>query len=608
MGADSSGPGGQQAGRAQEVRRGAAVPEGRLNALGERASWRLLLDYLRPHRGTLVLGAVLALIGSAAGLAMPLLAKSVIEAFGTGQTLLGPLLLLCGAVLAGSIISAVGRFVLERMGEGIVFGARTRLVDRILRLRVAEVDRLKPGDLLSRVTADTTLLRAVCTDALVTAVGSVFMFAGAAVLMAVMDVVLLLITLGVVASVGLVNALILPRIRKASTLAQVALGEMGSALDRALQAFRTVKASGAEHREIEVVSAAARQARDRGVTASAWQSAAGVSAWMSVQLAFLAVLGVGGARVADGSMAVASLIAFLLYLFYLVAPIGQLVQSFTQLQNGLAAITRIREIEELPGEPTVAALRADGPPIGVTFDDVVFRYGDDRPIVHDGVSFEVRAGGLSALVGPSGAGKSTVFALLERFYSPLSGNITMSGRDIRDWDLAELRAAVGYVEQDAPVLDGTLRENLTFAAPDATEAEVRHSLARTKLDDLVARLPEGLETQVGHRGVLLSGGERQRVAIARALLRRPRLLLLDEATSQLDAVNELRLREVIAEVATDTTVLVIAHRLSTVTGADRIIVMESGRVRATGTHAELLADDDLYRELATTQFLATATP
>nr|WP_281353242.1 ABC transporter ATP-binding protein [Acrocarpospora corrugata] len=573
-----------------------------------RASWRLLLDYLRPHRRTLLLGAVLALVGSVAGLAMPLLAKSVIEAFGTGRSMAGPVLLLSAAVLAGSLISALGGFVLERMGEGIVLGARIRLVDRILRLRVAEVDRLKPGDLLSRVTADTTLLRAVCTNALVTAVGSVFLFAGAAVMMAVMDLVLLLITLGVVAAVGLVNALILPRIRKASTLAQVSLGEMGSALDRSLQAFRTVKASGAEHREIEVVSVAARQARDRGVTAAAWQSAAGVSGWLSVQLAFLAVLGVGGARVADGSMQIAALIAFLLYLFYLVAPIGQLVQSFTQLQNGLAAVTRIREIEELPAEPTVAPLRAEGPPVGVTFAGVEFRYGEERPIVHDGVSFEVLPGGLSALVGPSGAGKSTVFALLERFYFPQAGTITMGGRDIRDWDLAELRAAVGYVEQDAPVLDGSLRENLTFAAPDATEAEVRQALVRTKLDDLVARLPEGLETQVGHRGVLLSGGERQRVAIARALLRRPRLLLLDEATSQLDAVNELRLREVIAEVARETTVLVIAHRLSTVTGAGRIIVMESGQVRAVGTHAELLTDDDLYRELATTQFLATAAP
>ncbi|TKK90235.1 ABC transporter ATP-binding protein [Herbidospora galbida] len=566
----------------------------------------MLGDLVKPHRRTLVFAGLLTLAGSAGGLAMPLFVRSVIDRFGAGESVLGPVLLLSVVVLLGASISALGQFVLERMGEGIVLSARVRLVDRVLRLRVPEVDRLKPGDLLSRVTSDTTLLRTVITDGLVGAVGSAVLFVGAAVLMGVMDWVLLVVTLGVVAGVGGLGSLLLPRIRAASLRAQEALGDMGSALDRALQAFRTVKASGAEAREIAVIEAAATKARDRGVRSSAYQSIAGTTAWLSVQLAFLVVLAVGGARVASGAMTIATLIAFLLYLFFLVAPLGQMVQAATQLQNGLAALTRIREIDALPVEPAATQGQTTGVPVGVVFDDVVFRYGDDRPTVHHGVSFEAPAGRLSALVGPSGAGKSTVFGLVERFYEPGSGRISVGGTDIADWHLPDLRAAVGYVEQDAPVLDGTLRENLTFAAPDVTEEEIRRALARTRLDDLVDRLPEGLETEVGHRGILLSGGERQRVAIARALLRRPRLLLLDEATSQLDAVNELRLREVIAEVARETTVLVIAHRLSTVTGADRIIVMEAGRVRASGTHDELIAEDDLYRELAATQFLVNS--
>ncbi|WP_245674796.1 ABC transporter ATP-binding protein [Herbidospora cretacea] len=570
------------------------------------SSWRMLADLLKPHRRTLVLAGVLTLAGSAGGLAMPLFVRSVIDRFGAGESVLAPVLLLTVVVLLGASISAFGQFVLERMGEGIVLSARVRLVDRVLRLRVPEVDRLKPGDLLSRVTSDTTLLRTVTTDGLVGAVGSAVLFVGAAVLMGVMDWVLLVVTLGVVAGVGGLGSLLFPRIRKASLRAQEALGDMGSALDRALQAFRTVKASGAEDREIAVIEAAARKARDRGVLSSAYQSIAGTTAWLSVQLAFLVVLAVGGARVASGAMTIATLIAFLLYLFFLVAPLGQMVQAGTQLQNGLAALTRIKEIDDLPVEPAATRGQTTGVPVGVVFDDVVFRYGEDRPTVHHGVSFEAPPGRLSALVGPSGAGKSTVFGLVERFYEPESGRISVGGTDIADWPLPDLRAAVGYVEQDAPVLDGTLRENLTFAAPDVTEEEIGRALARTRLDDLVANLPEGLETQVGHRGILLSGGERQRVAIARALLRRPRLLLLDEATSQLDAVNELRLREVIAEVARETTVLVIAHRLSTVTGADRIIVMEAGKVRASGTHDELIAQDDLYRELAATQFLVNS--
>ncbi|MEV4244988.1 ABC transporter ATP-binding protein [Streptosporangium canum] len=572
--------------------------------LPETASWRLLVAYVRPHRRALLLGGALSLVGSLAGLAMPLLAKMVIDAFGEQRSLVGPVLGLTAAVLLGAAVGALGRYVLERMGEGVVFSARRSLVDRMLRLRVSEVDRLKPGDLLSRVTSDTTLLRAVFTDGVVETVSAVFMLVGAVVMMAIMDGLLLLITLAVLILVGSLVSLVMPRIRRASTQAQVAVGEMGAVLDRVLQAFRTVKASGAEDREIATVGAAAREARDRGVAVAWWTSIAGISAWVSAQLAFVAVLGVGGARVASGALEVSSLIAFLLYLFYLVAPIGQMVQGVTQMQNGLAAVKRIREIEELPAEETAGAAGAVGTaPAGVSFEGVAFRYGDDRPVVHHDVSFTVPAGGMTALVGPSGAGKSTVFALLERFYEQQSGTISVDGRDIGQWPLGELRASLGYVEQDAPVLDGSLRENLVFAAPGVGEADIRRVLALTRLEDLVARLPEGLETKVGHRGIMLSGGERQRVAIARALLRRPRLLLLDEATSQLDAVNELRLREVIAEVARETTVLVIAHRLSTVTTADRIVVMEAGRVRAVGTHRELLDDDDLYRELAATQFL-----
>ncbi|MFI6298825.1 ABC transporter ATP-binding protein [Nonomuraea sp. NPDC050790] len=572
---------------------------------GGKAPLKVLFGYLRPHRGILVLGGVLSLIGSIAGLAMPLLAKYVVDAFGARQSMAAPLIGLTIAVLVGAVVSAGGSYLMERTGEGIVLGARRRLVDRLLRLRVADVDRLKPGDLLSRVTGDTTLLRSVLTNGIVDSIGSVFMLVGAIVMMAAMDGILLLVTLLVIVVIGGLVALVMPKIQRAQHQAQEAVGEMGAVLDRALQAYRTVKASGAEEREVEVVGEAAVRARDRGLQVAGWTSLAGVATWMAVQIAFLCVLAVGGARVAAGTLEVSALIAFLLYLFYLVAPIGQLVEGAVQLQNGLAALKRIREIEDLPAEPSSAPTSREGEPVGVTFEDVTFQYGEDREQVHHGVTFEVPPGGLTALVGPSGAGKSTVFALLERFYDHQGGTITVGGREIRDWPLGDLRATLGYVEQDAPVLAGTLRENLLFAATDATDEDLWRAVRRTRLDDLVARLPEGLETPVGHRGVLLSGGERQRVAIARALLRKPRLLLLDEATSQLDAVNELRLREVIAEVAKETTVLVIAHRLSTVTNADRIVVMEAGKARAVGTHEELVGADALYRELAATQFLVS---
>ncbi|MFF8634111.1 ABC transporter ATP-binding protein [Streptomyces pilosus] len=569
---------------------------------------RLLLGYVRPHRWALLGGALLSLMTGATGLMLPLVARELIDDLSADRAITGALLLMSALVVANAVLGGLGSYVLRRTAESVVLGARRSLSSYLLRLRIAAVDRTEPGDLMARITSDTTLLREVTTDSLVGLGTGGLTLIATVVLMGFVDPVLLGVTLGVITAAGTVLGVIVPRINRASRQAQDAVGVMGASLERVLGALRTVKASGAEPREERTLHEAAQESWRQSVRAAKWSAAAGNTAGLAMQIAFITVLAVGGARVATGAVDIGTLVAFLLFVFYLMAPIQEVVGAVTQYQAGSAALARIQEALRLPAEPAAGPAELPAPgtaPASLAFEDVRFRYAEDLPYVHHGVTFAVPAQGMTAFVGPSGAGKTTVFSLIERFYDPDGGVITLDGRDLADWPLGELRAAIGYVEQDAPVLSGSLRDNLLLGSPGADEDTVTRVLKTTRLDGLVSRLPQGLDTLVGHRGTKLSGGERQRVAIARALLRRPRLLLLDEATSQLDAVNEAALRDTVADVARTTTVLVVAHRLSTVTTADRIVVMDAGRVRAVGTHRELVTADPLYAELAATQFLAT---
>lgn len=623
-------------------RRGRSAPQD-----GPRATFRQLLPFLFEHKKTLIVVAILSVFGAATSLVQPLLVGQVIAAVQANETLGILVWLLVGFVLVSSVISGYQHYLLQRTGTAVVHSSRRQLIARILHLPIREFDARRTGDLVSRVGTDTTLLYAVLTQGLADAVGSAILFLGALIAMLLIDPILLLLIVVVVGISLAVVVMLSGRIRTASSAQQVKVGELASAVERAVGSIRTVRASGATERETESVSSLAGEAYGLGVRIAKVSALVVPISGIAMQLSLLAVLGVGGFRVAAGAITIASLITFVMFLFMLIMPLATTFGAITSVNQALGALGRIQEVLDLPTEDQedaaiAASVESDAEPVetsapAIAFHDVRFRYPDavvaarvaaateartvlvdahleteahekdaeqpaDRDVLR-GVSFAAPRGSRVALVGPSGAGKSTVLSLIERFYDPTGGSIRLDGHDIRTYPRAELRAQFGYVEQDAPTLAGTLADNLRLASPDATDADCERVLRAVNLGDVLERGTLGLQTPVGEDGVMLSGGERQRLAIARALLTEAPILLLDESTSSLDGVNEQRMREAIDAVSADRTLIVIAHRLSTVIDSDLIVVLHNGEVVGQGTHSELIEQVPLYRDLARHQLL-----
>lgn len=580
-----------------------------------KAKFSQLMPYLLEHKPVLVVVIILSVFGSAATLGQPLVVSQVITRVTNGE-IFGPLVwALIALVVVSAFISGFQHYLLQRTGEGVVLSSRRTLVRRMLHLPISEFDTRRTGDLVSRVGSDTTLLRAVLTQGLVDAIGGALTFAGALVAMIIIDPILLGLTLLVIFVAIVVVVTLSRRIRVASRKAQDQVGELAAAVERAISSVRTVRAANATDREIAEVDLAAKGAWQMGVKVAKISALVVPVSFIAMQVAFLTVLGVGGYRVAAGAITVAQLVSFILFLFMMIMPLGQAFGAISSTNSALGALGRIQEIIALPiegendrdiaprnpksDEPRSILTRAKN---ALTFSKVSFSYAES-PVILDHVSFTVPHGQRTALVGPSGSGKSTILNLIERFYDPTAGIIKLGSVDIRELDREALRSQIGYVEQDAPVLAGTIADNLRLAKPDATDDECLAVLNDVNLGRVVKRNPLGIDALVGENGIMLSGGERQRLAIARTLLAAPPILLLDESTSSLDGKNEQMMREAIDKVAADRTLLIIAHRLSTVVDCDQIVVLEQGKVIGTGTHSELVKSTPLYRDLAKHQLL-----
>jgi ABC-type multidrug transport system fused ATPase/permease subunit len=569
------------------------------------ARWRDLRRLTRGYRRWIAVAAGLSLLGSALSLAQPVLAGAAVDAASDGEVPWPVFAVLAGLFAAQAVAHATARYVQARTGETMTRDLRRAVIVRLLRIRLPVLDTVRTGDVIARACGDTTVVKTLVAQSLGTGVAGVVALVAVVALLAWLDPSLMALVLVLfTVSVGSLLAVV-RRLRAASRTAQTAEGTLLADLERVLGGMRTVRACRAEPVEAARLHSAATGAYRANLRMAELAALSGPANDLAVSGAFLTVLLVGATRVASGETSLGRLVAFTLAMTYLSAPIYEIFQAVGAVQQGSGALHRINEVLALPVErdqPRAVAPVRRRPPV-LEFRDVWFGYEPARPVLR-GIRFAVPERGHVALVGPSGAGKSTIFALAERFYEPDRGAVLLRGRDARFVPYARHRATVGLVEQDCPLLAGTLRENLLYGTAgvgrtrQVGDDELARVLAMTGLTALVASLPDGLDTPVGERGSRLSGGQRQRVAIARCLLSRPEVILLDEPTAHLDPDSELALAAAMREVATVCALVVIAHRFSTVHAADRVLVIDEGRVTADGTHEQLLRENAYYRRLA----------
>lgn len=583
-----------------------------------RAGWKhflKLLNMSKPPVWVFVLAVGLSLVDAVAGLVVPLFTRDLIDQFTKNGLAVESVVWLAGAFILQTAAGGFSYYLMAYIGESVVSGIRTRLWSHVLKLRIPYFDQHQSGELMSRVIQDSNTVKALVSNHLVTLVSGLVSIIGGIAILFVIDWRMTLIMLIAVPLAMLVLNPLGRFMYKVSLQTQDEMAELNANLGRVLSEIRLVKSSNSQKLENARGQDSIRRLYRFGLREA--KIMAVVSPLMTtVMMAVLVILiGYGGARVASGDLSAGSLVAVILYVFQIVMPFSQLAAFFTSFQKAMGATERIRELlqNETEDEQTAENSAAAGKPLTagdhpvvdwdqpLVFDHVSFGYKPGETVLSD-VSFTVRPGQTVAFVGPSGGGKTTIFSLIERFYQPDAGEIRLGSANIQDLPLMAWRESIGYVPQDSAVMAGTIRENIIYGLErEVSEAELEQAARLANAHEFIDRLPQGYDTEVGERGIRLSGGQRQRLAIARALLRNPKLLLLDEATSNLDSESEALVQHALSNLMEGRTTLIIAHRLSTVVGADHIIFLDNGVITGQGTHRELMETHDRYRKFVDQQ-------
>ncbi|MDP9379744.1 MAG: ABC transporter ATP-binding protein/permease [Chloroflexota bacterium] len=567
-----------------------------------------LLGFVRPYAGRMLLAGVFLSLSSLVLLALPWGVRNIVDSalVRRDAALLNLVAVtLVGILLLQMLFGFAQTYLLGYVGERVVADVRKAVYAHMGRLPLGYFNEQRTGELMSRVTNDATLIQTNVTNNLPGVLGQVVVLIGGIIVMLWTDWRLSLAIVATLVPIALFGRLFGVRLRQISTRTQAALGDATAVLEETLSGVRVVKAFGREGYETARFGSAVDRAFALALRRTRVRA---VFVPLMTLLGFAAVtfvLWYGGRQVLAGTLSPGELVSMLVYMLLIIAPIGTLTTLYSQLAEALGAAERIFEVLDTPTEP----LDRPGLPalpslIGsVELRNVSFGYPNSARVLHD-ISMRVQPGEVVALVGPSGAGKTTLVNLIPRFYEPQRGEVLLDGYPVRDYSLESLRAQISVVPQETLLFGASVRENIAYGRLDATDEEIREAARAANAHNFIQLLPDGYDTLVGERGVKLSAGQRQRIAIARALLRDGQVLILDEATAALDNESEALVQDALERLMSDRTTLVIAHRLSTVERADKIVVLDRGRIVEQGTHRELLDLEGLYYRLYTRSFFS----